>query len=71
MPKYAVTRTWSVAGWVTTEIDADTEEAARAIEDDRWQEGGAVASLPHELRQHIEEIFEEIEDVRALPEAGA
>lgn len=67
MPTFAITRTWSVAGWVTTDIEADSEEAARAIEEERWQESGAVASLPRELRRHIEEISEEIEDVRALP----
>jgi len=67
MPTFAITRTWSVAGWVTTDVEADSEEAARAIEEERWQEVSAVASLPNALRQHIEEIYEEIEDVRALP----
>ncbi len=56
---------------MTTDIEADSEEAARAIEEGRWQEAGAVASLPSALRQHIEEIYEEIEDVRALPPTGA
>ena len=71
MPTFAITRTWSVAGWVTTDIEADSEEAARAIEEERWQEAGAVASLPQALRLHIEDIFEEIEDVREQPSAGA
>ena len=70
MPTFAITRTWSVAGWVTTDIEADSEEAARAIEEERWQEAGAVASLPQALRLHIEEICEEIDEVRAL-DAGA
>ena len=71
MPTFAITRTWSVAGWVTTDVEADSEEAARAIEEERWQDAGAVASLPNALRLHIEEIYEEIEDVRALPPTGA
>ncbi|MGE3961130.1 MAG: hypothetical protein AB7F65_05555 [Dehalococcoidia bacterium] len=67
MPKYAITRTWSLAGWVTTEIEAESEEEAQRLETRRWNASGVLASLPRELKQHIEEIEEHVEDVRVLP----
>lgn len=70
MPKYAITRTWSVAGWVTTEVEADSEDVALQIEAENWDTVGAVASLPPALRRHIESIEDEIDDVSVLPRAG-
>ena len=71
MPTYRITRLWSVAGYLTTDVEATSEEAALAVEASRWEAEGAVASLPPALRRRLEEVFEEIDAVEELPTPAA
>lgn len=66
MPTYRITRLWSVAGYTTSEVEADSEDAARAIEEARWEEAGVVPSLPPELRLRIEDLFVDVETVEDI-----
>lgn len=70
MPRYAITRLWSVAGSLTTEVEAASEAEARSIEETRWSTGGATASLPPELRNRIDDLFEEVESVEEVAEVA-
>ncbi|MDA0271111.1 MAG: hypothetical protein DWG83_01845 [Chloroflexi bacterium] len=66
MPTYRVTRLWSLAGHLTTEVEAPSEDAARRIEEERCETEGAVASLPPALRLRLEDVFEEIDQVEEI-----
>jgi len=66
MPTYRITRLWSLSGSATSEVNAPTEAAARELEQARWSQSGALTSLPPELRQRLEEIYEEIESAEEI-----
>ena len=69
MPTYRITRLWSVAGFAVTEVEAPSEAEAIAAEEARWDERGAQASLPAELRHRIEDVFDEVESVEEVTSA--
>lgn len=66
MPTYRITRLWSVAGYAVTEVVAGSEAEARATEEARWDESGAQASLPADLRARVEDVFDEVEAVEEI-----
>ncbi|HET6691418.1 MAG TPA: hypothetical protein VFG74_11195, partial [Miltoncostaeaceae bacterium] len=64
MPKYEVVRTFSVDGWVSTTIEADSPAAARAEEERaRSEHTDSRFGLPSVGDIHIEAILEDVESV--------
>jgi hypothetical protein len=66
MPTYRITRLWSLSGYTTSEVHAESEEQAQQLEADAWDERGAFASLPPALAARVEETYDEVESIEEL-----